>query len=154
MQSASLTKGSGAIDNRGMRLRLLENTDAPLQNLLHQLKYATATDPDAAIRCAACLQTVTSNRERCEILGASEHLYTNPHGFRFHIICYREAPGCLNTGEPTRQHTWFQGYDWCYALCGNCHTHLGWHYTADESGRFYGLIKDRLIESPSSRVGN
>jgi hypothetical protein len=137
-----------------MQLRLLENTDAPLQNLLHTLKYATATNPDAVIRCAACLQIVTSNRERFEISGASEHLYTNPHGFRFHIICYREAPGCLTAGEPTCLHTWFPGYDWCYALCGNCRIHLGWHYSMDDGGCFYGLIKDRLTETPPSRVDN
>ncbi|HEX5057593.1 MAG TPA: cereblon family protein [Gammaproteobacteria bacterium] len=142
------------MDGYNIRLRLLEKTGSPLQNLLHKLKYAAMTDPDAAIRCAACLQTITSHRERFEIGGASEHFHTNPQGLRFHIICYREARGCRNMGEPTGLHTWFPGYDWCYALCGNCHAHLGWYYSAANGGGFYGLIKDRLLENPAPRAGN
>lgn len=135
-------------------MRLLENTDSsPLQDLLHRLKYAETADPDALVRCAACLRTVTSNRERIEVQGASEHIYTNPQGFRFHIVCFREAVGCLSLGEPTAMHTWFAGYDWCYALCAGCRAHLGWHYTGG-GDHFFGLIKDRLIESPASRLDN
>lgn len=135
-------------------MRLLENTDAtPLQGLLHRLMYAEAVDPDAAVCCAACLHLITSNKERIDIQGGSEHEYTNPHGFRFHIICFREAAGCLREGEATSMHTWFAGYAWCYALCGGCHAHLGWHY-AGASDYFYGLIKDRLVEFPAPRIGN
>ncbi len=76
-----------------MNMRLLEKTDAsPLEGLLHKLKYAEMTDPDAVVCCAACLWVVTAIRHRVEIQGANEHTYINPHGFRFHIICYREAP--------------------------------------------------------------
>lgn len=135
-------------------MRLLENTDtSPMHALLHKLKYAHAADPDAPVCCAVCLQPITSNRNRIEIQGASEHVYTNPHGFSFHIICYREAAGCLRVGEPTLLHTWFTGYDWCYALCGSCRAHLGWHY-AGGSDQFYGLIRDRLVETPASRIDN
>jgi hypothetical protein len=134
-------------------LRLLENTDQPLQSLLHRLKHAQAADPDAVVCCAACLRTITSNRERIEIQGGSEHICTNPQGFRFHIVCYREAGGCRREGEATAMHTWFSGYDWCYALCGGCHAQLGWHYSG-QSGHFYGLIKDRLVETPASRIDN
>jgi hypothetical protein len=70
---------------------------------------------------------------------------------RFHIICYREAAGCAREGTPTSLHTWFAGYDWCYALCGNCDNHLGWHYNASGRDQFYGLIKDRLVESPAAQ---
>lgn len=128
-------------------MRFLEKTDgSPLQGLLHKLKYAAASDPDVLLYCAACLRNITSNRERIEVQGASEHVYANPHGFRFHIVCFREADGCLNHGEPVALHTWFAGYDWCYALCRGCRTHLGWYYTNGDRG-FYGLIKDRLVEN-------
>jgi hypothetical protein len=133
-------------------MRLLENTDSsPLKGLLHKLKYAPATDPDAMVCCAACLQVVTSDQERIEIQGGSEHVYTNPHGFQFHVICYRDATGCIQEGSPTSLHTWFAGYDWCYALCGNCGGHLGWHYNAQDRSPFYGLIKDRLVENRAAR---
>jgi hypothetical protein len=135
-------------------MRLLENTDAPpLQGLLRRLKRMEAADPEARLRCAACLQPVTSNNERIEVGGACEHECTNPNGFRFHIICFRGASGCRHEGIPTSMHTWFAGYDWCYALCANCRIHLGWHY-ANGGDCFYGLIKDRLIENPASRPGN
>jgi hypothetical protein len=133
-------------------MRLLETSETPpLQGLLHKLKNAAATDPDAAVCCAACLQAITHNRERIEIQGACEQVYTNPHGLRFHIICYREAAGCVHEGAPTSMHTWFSGYDWCYALCGNCRSHLGWHYNAPDRDSFYGLIKDRLVESRAAQ---
>jgi hypothetical protein len=133
-------------------MRLLEKTrSSPLQGLLHKLQYAAAIDPDAAVCCAACLQAVTSNKERVEIQGGTEHVHINPHGLRFHIICYREAAGCVQEGTSTSLHTWFAGYDWCYAICGNCAGHLGWHYNAPGRDRFYGLIKDRLVESRAAR---
>lgn len=134
-----------------MLIRLLEKNDpSPLRSLLHSLKHEEIADPDAMVCCAACLQAVTSNRFRIEIHGASEHIYTNPHGFRFQIVCYREAAGCICEGTPTSMHTWFPGYDWCYALCGNCRLHLGWQYNAPGGG-FYGLIKDRLVEKHSAQ---
>jgi hypothetical protein len=135
-------------------IRLLEKSrGSPRQSLLHKLGNADlpgqTTEPDAILRCTACGQAVTSNHYRIEVEGASEHVYTNPQGFRFHIVCFREAAGCLCEGEPTPIHSWFTGYDWCYALCLSCRAHLGWHYAGGD--RFYGLIRDRLVESPSTR---
>jgi hypothetical protein len=133
-------------------MRLLEDTGpAPLHSLLHKLKYGEKINPDAAVCCAACLCAVTSNKARFEIQGSIEHVCINPHGFRFHIVCFREAPGCVLEGTPTSLHSWFSGYDWRYALCGNCRMHLGWHYNASGGAAFHGLIKDRLIEKPAAQ---
>jgi len=55
------------------------------------------------------------------------------------------ANGCVNYGTPTLEHTWFQSYSWRYALCSNCHTHLGWFYQSGNDS-FYGLILENLEE--------
>jgi hypothetical protein len=47
-------------------------------------------------------------------------------------------------GEYALEYTWFKNFPWKYALCSNCHKHLGWHY-AYKDYQFYGLIADELI---------
>ncbi|HEY3486961.1 MAG TPA: cereblon family protein [Gammaproteobacteria bacterium] len=133
-------------------MRFLETTDVPpLQSVLHQLKYAITADPDAEICCAACSQSITHNKERIEIQGGSEHVFTNASGFTFYIICYRQAPGCIQTGIPTAEYSWFGDYTWCYAVCGNCGVQLGWYYIGSNRS-FHGLIKNRLIEHKSGKL--
>lgn len=99
---------------------------------------------DPALLCAHCRHAITQERERIAMGGATEHELVNPHGFRFHVGCFRRAPGCTAVGAATLEHTWFDGYAWRIAQCAQCRTHLGWHYTA-ESGSFFGLILDRLL---------
>lgn len=81
--------------------------------------------------------------------GGSEHTFSNPDGFVFHIGCFRNAHGCTAVGIPTLEHTWFSGYSWRIAVCARCQTHLGWWYRAP-ADQFYGLIVDRLsAEGPT-----
>jgi len=77
--------------------------------------------------------------------GSHVHVFTNPAGFTFRIGCFSSAPGCLNAGDPTGDFTWFTGYDWSFALCGGCMTHLGWFYESGRDG-FHGLILAELVE--------
>ena len=96
-------------------------------------------------RCAACGFDITSEKDRVGINASHEHTFVNPGGYVYCIGCFRVAPGCLQVGEPTSEHTWFQGYSWLYALCGHCTSHLGWHYRSGANEPFYGLILERLI---------
>jgi hypothetical protein len=96
--------------------------------------------------CLACGHPITSLRERIAAEGAHQHTFTNPGGYVFRIGCFGRAPGCLQAGQPTLEHTWFPGYAWLYALCGGCRTHLGWVFRSGQSA-FFGLILDRLLES-------
>lgn len=75
--------------------------------------------------------------------GGHEHVFTNPHGYRFRIACYGRAPGCRGEGEWTAEHTWFAGCRWRYALCRACGLHLGWEYGG--AANFFGLIRNRLV---------
>ncbi len=93
--------------------------------------------------CAPCGAPITVQSARCEVQGRHEHRCTNPLGVRFNIGCFGSAPGCVTSGAPTLAHTWFAGYAWTIALCGQCRTHLGWHFQSPGDA-FYGLILARL----------
>ena len=94
--------------------------------------------------CAACGYPITHRQARKPVNGAHEHQFTNPHGISFHIGCYAEAPGCVQVGEATEEHSWFPGHAWRIAGCASCQQHLGWGFHGRDGGRFFGLIVDRL----------
>lgn len=104
---------------------------------------------DKNIYCAICGYILTTINERFAMNGAHEHTFTNPHGYVYTITCFRNAPGVLCAGEETEEYTWFKGYSWCYGLCGQCTSHLGWVYSSKSSNKFYGLIKERLSRESS-----
>lgn len=95
--------------------------------------------------CKICGHHITSHDRAIEHGGSHNHVFINPAGMVFRIGCFSRAPGCLNAGEPTGEFTWFPGYDWSFAVCAGCMSHLGWLY---ESGNdsFYGLILANLVE--------
>jgi hypothetical protein len=102
--------------------------------------------PEGRLLCLACGYPITSLRERITAGGAHEHTFANPGGYVFRIGCFGRAPGCVQAGQPTLEHTWFAGHTWRYALCGGCRAHLGWAFRGGQSG-FFGLILDRLLEA-------
>ncbi len=110
-----------------------------------QVKSRVAEKPKKEKRlfCAACHYTVTRQEERISIQGGHEHTCTNPHGFVFHIGCFRNASGCTPVGGETTDHSWFSGYGWRIALCANCQAHLGWTFRSPTDS-FHGLIINRL----------
>lgn len=98
-----------------------------------------------AIICRRCGHSVTTREAMTQVSGAHRHVCTNPAGITFIIGCFSFAPGCLSAGEPTPEFTWFPGFNWSYALCGGCFTHLGWRYESKQAG-FFGLILDTIAE--------
>lgn len=93
--------------------------------------------------CAACSHVIGHVEDRIEVNGSFLHTCTNPYGFVHHFGCHREAHGCDISGEHHAADSWFQGYSWRLASCGNCNTHMGWLF--EKSGEhFYGLILDRI----------
>ena len=108
---------------------------------------------DDAIFCAGCGHLVTRTRWKIS-MGGSEHVFNNPMGISFRIVCFTDAPGASAEGDSTDDHTWFAGYLWNFALCRGCGAHIGWHYRRDsgEGGggdNFFGLIKNRLSSHPA-----
>ncbi len=104
------------------------------------------TSRGAVLLCAACRHLVTRKEFITEISGKTSHSGTNPHGFTYSFRTFIDAPGCMESGEPTMEHTWFAGYAWQMASCRGCREHLGWRFSNAATGMFYGLIDDRLIE--------
>ena len=98
------------------------------------------TEAQKGVRCRNCGHTVTSPALAVE---PHEHTFRNPAGYSFHVLCYSDAEGALNSGEPTTEASWFAGYAWTYAMCLQCKNHLGWWYSGKDS--FVGLIATRLI---------
>jgi uncharacterized protein (DUF983 family) len=97
------------------------------------------------VRCGACRHGLTFDRARLEVEGKHTHTFVNPGGEKFTIRCYREASGCRGFGEESTFWSWFRGFAWQVALCGQCGAHVGWFYRGDAAS-FVGLIADRVIE--------
>jgi hypothetical protein len=102
-----------------------------------------AGDDDAAVRCLACQHAATRRDLAVEVAGSHVRTFRNPGGWSFQVACFRDAPGCTADGEPTTEHTWFDGYAWRYAHCAGCGRHLGWWYVSPADA-FAGLIATRL----------
>ncbi|WP_300157851.1 cereblon family protein [Solidesulfovibrio sp.] len=115
---------------------------------------ARAGEAPSPIRCAACLHAVTDATRRITVDGSHVHVFANPYGAVFEIGCFSAAPGCLASGLPSGEFTWFAGTTWQVALCAACGRHLGWSYARAEGGTFHGLIFDRLFFSPLPPVGS
>lgn len=75
--------------------------------------------------------------------GAHEHTFVNPGGIVHTIGCYAVAPGCAHAGAPVETFSWFPGWSWQIALCGQCHAHLGWIFRCG-ADQFHGLISAAL----------
>ncbi len=95
------------------------------------------------ILCRNCHAPVTDKADEISINESDFHLFKNPAGIYFRVVCFQKAHGCIIISEYTELHTWFEGYSWAIALCRVCHSHLGWHYISLDR-TFFGLIADRL----------
>jgi hypothetical protein len=104
------------------------------------------TEREHLILCKFCGNHITSPKEIIEIGDNHSHTFSNPAGKTFIIGCFLTAIGCLNYGDSTTEYTWFPGFNWCYALCSGCHSHIGWFYKSNKNS-FYGLILNSLAEN-------
>lgn len=95
--------------------------------------------------CAACGEAVTDKDRIITVHGAHEHTCANPHGTVFHIGCFSRAPGCAHLSPAREEDTWFAGYSWQLAICGQCGEHLGWYFRDPTGEGFHGLILARLV---------
>jgi hypothetical protein len=111
--------------NKGVSIEVEDKTDIQTQK---------------SIRCKNCGHVITSPSLAIE---PHEHTFRNPGGYSYHVLCYSDAPGAATVGDPTTEASWFTGYAWTFAICAECHNHLGWWYNGPDS--FAGLIATRLV---------
>jgi hypothetical protein len=105
-------------------------------------------EPGAWLRCAICKTPVTRRAWRLAVAGKDAHVFFNPDGWIFELVCFSAAPGCRCSGKGVLEFTWFPGYAWRPAHCRGCRAHLGWDYRNASGHRFFGLIVETLIEDP------
>lgn len=79
--------------------------DAPSQDIL-----AASWEKDIEYFCAHCGAPVTKGRWEMAINGGFEHVFFNPAGIVFRVLCFKEAPGAIALGAASGQFTWFRGY--------------------------------------------
>jgi hypothetical protein len=89
---------------------------------------------------------VTAPERIITVNGQHQHTFTNPAGLTYEIGCFSLAEGCVVHGEPTLEHTWFDGFSWNFSVCSSCLLHLGWFFQRGKES-FFGLIIDRLADS-------
>ncbi len=130
----------------GWSFRKTGNSEALLHGIETKNEADARTEEERTIICRLCRHVITTPDTMVPMNGILNHIFTNPAGVTYTIACFTSAKGCVTTGEPTIDYTWFPGFQWSYALCAGCFSHLGWHYTGGENA-FYGLILDRITEN-------
>lgn len=130
---------------------MIDVVDKKRQSLDPKLRDLLERDEEDAkgfIYCGVCSTVIGRVDDRIEVGGSHDHHFTNPHGYLFHIGCYRDALGCSISGMPEAADSWFMGFQWRIAACAECQRHLGWYFDraapGGESQFFYGLILDRI----------
>jgi len=100
-------------------------------------------EEEQAVVCRGCGHPITAAAAIFSVDGSSDHMFFNPAGIVFEVVCFSRAPGCDVDGPPSSQFSWFSGFTWRLAFCGKCFIHVGWLYESGVSA-FYGLIRNRL----------
>lgn len=125
---------------------VLRRTIDPQAVLTTESDGGPAGDRGRVLACSFCRRPITTSEARIDIQGAHAHSFANPDGLRFRVGCFAQASGLALVGPRSAYFTWFPGYTWQVALCGNCHEQLGWFYRSADAC-FHGLILERLREA-------
>lgn len=96
------------------------------------------------ILCAVCKNVITHRVFQILVDDQWRHVFANPHGIVFEIVCFGQAGGVSLFSPPSNDFSWFPGYSWRVAGCSDCGTHLGWQFVSRDH-YFYGLILEKLI---------
>lgn len=153
MNTCNIEKGLGneafflyPSDIAALPMQLLERINPRQQHKPDVDLDDTDTASDKAIRCRQCQHIITRPSHKLDVAGQHIYCFRSPADVDFVIGCFSQAKGCRTLGQATREHSWFHGYSWCIALCGQCGEHLGWHYANGSGDHFYGLIINKLLD--------
>lgn len=93
------------------------------------------------VRCAACGYTIARRADRAEVGGGHRHVFANPAGLVYEVLCYKHASGTFVMGTPTTDFSWFPGHAWQAAGCISCRVQLGWRFSGEsEFTAFIGTM--------------
>ena len=94
--------------------------------------------------CRQCGNRIVPSDFQIAIQGLYRHVFANPSGIIFEILCFSQAGGYSFSGVPSNDFAWFAGYSWRIVVCIRCLIHLGWFFSNQLGGHFFGLITGRL----------
>jgi cereblon len=115
--------------------------------MIEQLRESLMPNEADLLLCRCCTTAITQNREKVKVGVSHDFRFSNLANIIYSIGCFRNAHGCAIAGIPTVQESWFGGYHWQLASCSVCQEHLGWYFQNTQQRFFFGLIKDRLINT-------
>jgi hypothetical protein len=101
-------------------------------------------DRDRPLCCRPCGHRITDEAYRIEHGGGHEHTFVNPGGYVHTLGCFALAPGVVHVGSPDPAFSWFPGWTWQVAECGQCRAHIGWIYRC-AGEQFHGLVLAMLV---------
>lgn len=111
----------------------------------------TAGNGSKSYLCSGCGSFVSSSDRLLKVNGSDLHFFVNPEALECVFNTFLSCPGAVYHGPATIENSWFSGYRWRFALCGNCHQHLGWHYSAVSPRyrplAFWGLLIAHMLNS-------
>lgn len=111
----------------------------------------TFSPEDDRILCARCQAEITRRCWQVVRGGQLSHMFLNPAGHAFEVICFSQAQGVQPVGAAILEATWFSGYTWRVSVCAHCSQHIGWLYEAvSGTDAFFGLIRPRLLFSAAA----
>ncbi len=102
-----------------------------------------------AFQCGACGSLISQSDRLIRINGSNRHLFLNPEGMECDFHTFYSCPGAIALGEATDAYSWFSGYGWRMAFCGQCGQHLGWFYESvsvvERPREFWGILVSHLV---------
>lgn len=116
------------------------------EQLLNEDKAESFETENNQLLCSVCSEKITHLNHKDQIESKFQHTFVNPHNQIYKIGIFKKANGIKLVGNPTHQHTWFNGFAWQNVLCQKCSQHLGWKFTNAPTNdqTFFGLILLRL----------
>lgn len=110
----------------------------------------TQTERRRSIRCRRCDHEISDAAAVFSFdSDRASRVFANPHGILHEILTLRYARDLVVTSPPTTEFTWYPGYAWEIAHCGQCLAHVGWSFSAvddQQPATFWGLRRNAIIE--------
>jgi len=128
-----------------------------VQRLRIQLKFLKRMSAMGCRRCGA--KICDWSQAFCMSTEGPISAYVNPGGVVHETATFFQATNLALTGSSSTEHSWFPGYAWTIAVCACCMRHIGWRFTAVDSGavprQFWGLSRASLASlKPENATGH
>ncbi|KAK3860489.1 hypothetical protein Pcinc_029018 [Petrolisthes cinctipes] len=124
------------------RLALL-GLNTPTQRLRYTLSVLSKCK---MLTCVQCSEVIGDTADIFSMsVEGPQGTFVNPGGYVHEMMTLSKATSLSYYGRPSTEHSWFPGYAWTIATCSDCHSHIGWKFTATKRKlkpqKFYGVTR-------------